>query len=93
MTKNRILAAAAAAALTLGIGAGVASAQSRDGDDSSPSRIPAACANGDMSRGDMDDMHAQMRIRMPDNMQARHSTMHSRGTGMAGSMMNGMLNR
>lgn len=82
MKRTRTIAAGALAALTLGVGAGFAAAQT----DPTPTARPPAEMPG-MQRGDMGEMHAQMRAYMPDDMQARCDTAHASMNGQMGAMM------
>lgn len=89
MKRTRMIAAGAVAALTLGVGAGLAAAQN----DPTTTTTPATGMSG-MQHGDMDEMHAQMRSYMPEDVQAQCDAMHASMQGQMGAMMDrGMMDR
>lgn len=91
MKRTRMIAAGAVAALTLGVGAGFAAAQTDP--TTTTTTTPAVGAPGMQTR-DMDEMHAQMRSYMPDDVQAQCDTMHASMQGQMSTMMDrGMMDQ
>lgn len=82
MKRTLMIAAGAVAAFTLGVGAGFAAAQT------DPTTTPTTVGASGMQTSDMDEMHAQMRSTMPDDMQDQCDTMHASMQGQMSTMMN-----
>lgn len=92
MKRARMIAVGTVATLTLGVGAGLAAAQN----DPTPTTRPQAGMSGmsGMQRGDMDEVHAQMRSDRPNDLKAQCDTMHASRQGQMGTMMDrGMMDR